>query len=164
MERCALNEADETALEVDRLRVKSTYKYIDQNASDRMDIILAKTIAGLSDYVSETRPDLIIVHGDRVEAMAGAIVGSLNSILAGHIEGGEVSGTIDEIIRYAISNMMNSKDLPSVESAKQKYDIAFETYSLFMYHPVTTALEELAYGFWWKNPVIIGTSGWSEKI
>jgi UDP-N-acetylglucosamine 2-epimerase (hydrolysing) len=168
-----------TALEVDRLGVKSTYKYINQNASDRMDIILAKTIAGLSDYVSETRPDLIIVHGDRVEAMAGAVVGSLNNILVGHIEGGEVSGTIDEIIRHAISkmahahfvcnefarrrliqlgeqessifiigspdlDMMNSKHLPSLESAKQKYDIAFENYALFMYHPVTTALEELA--------------------
>jgi UDP-N-acetylglucosamine 2-epimerase (hydrolysing) len=30
------------------------------------------------------------VHGDRVEALAGATVGALNNVLTGHIEGGEV--------------------------------------------------------------------------
>lgn len=168
-----------TALEVERLGIRTTYKYINQNASDRMDIILAKTIAGLSDYVAETQPDLIIVHGDRVEALAGAMVGSLNNILVGHVEGGEVSGTVDELIRHAVSKMahahfvanqfakqrlmqlgeqessifiigspdldvMNSDALPSLESAKQKYEIDFDRYALLMYHPVTTALESLA--------------------
>ena len=46
---------------------------------------------GFSDYVKENKPDLIIVHGDRVEALAGATVGALNNINVGHIEGGEVS-------------------------------------------------------------------------
>jgi UDP-N-acetylglucosamine 2-epimerase (hydrolysing) len=45
------------------------------------------------------------VHGDRVEALAGASVGALNNILTGHIEGGEVSGTVDESIRHAITKM-----------------------------------------------------------
>jgi UDP-N-acetylglucosamine 2-epimerase (hydrolysing) len=40
-----------------------------------------------------------------VEALAGAIVGALNNILVAHIEGGEVSGTIDELIRHAVSKM-----------------------------------------------------------
>ena len=48
---------------------------------------------------------MIVVHGDRVEALAGAIVGSLNNILVSHIEGGEVSGTIDELIRHAVTKM-----------------------------------------------------------
>lgn len=97
-----------TSIEVERLGIKSTYKYINQNANDSMDIVLSKTIAGLSDYVHEVKPDMIVVHGDRVEAMAGAIVGSLNNILVGHIEGGEVSGTIDELIRHAISKMAHT--------------------------------------------------------
>ena len=65
-----------------------------------MDVILAKTVLGFSDYVKENKPDLIIVHGDRVKALAGATVGSLNNIRVGHIEGGEVSGTVDEVIRH----------------------------------------------------------------
>ena len=50
-------------------------------------------------------PDLIVIHGDRVEALAGAIVGSLNNILVAHVEGGELSGTIDELLRHATSKM-----------------------------------------------------------
>ena len=61
-----------------------------------MDRTLAKTITGFSEYISIQKPDLIVVHGDRVEALAGAIVGSLNNVLVAHIEGGEVSGTINE--------------------------------------------------------------------
>ncbi len=69
----------------------------------RMEINLANVIGAFSAFVRQKRPDMIIVHGDRLEAMAGAIVGAFNNILVGHIEGGEVSGTIDESIRHAIS-------------------------------------------------------------
>ena len=94
-----------TSIEVEKTGFKNIYKYINQNSNDSMDTVLAKTVLGLSDYVKELEPDLIVVHGDRVEAMAGAIVGSLNNILVGHVEGGEVSGTIDELIRHSISKM-----------------------------------------------------------
>jgi len=70
-----------------------------------MDRVLADTIRGLSHYVAEYPVDLIVVHGDRVEALAGAIVGSLNGILVGHIEGGELSGTVDELMRHTITKM-----------------------------------------------------------
>ena len=94
-----------TCMEVENRGYKNIYKFINQNYSDTMDSILAKTIAGLSDYVKEIKPDMIVVHGDRVEAMAGAIVGSLNNILVAHIEGGEVSGTIDDLIRHSVSKL-----------------------------------------------------------
>ena len=94
-----------TANEVIKSGFKSIYKYINQNSSDSMDIVLSKTVHGLSDYVKELRPDMIVVNGDRVEALAGAIVGSLNNILVAHVEGGEVSGTIDELIRHSVTKM-----------------------------------------------------------
>jgi UDP-N-acetylglucosamine 2-epimerase (hydrolysing) len=79
--------------------------FTNHDESDSMDLVLAKTVSGLSGIVRRSRPDLLIVHGDRVEALAGAIVGSLNNILVGHIEGGEVSGTIDELLRHAITKL-----------------------------------------------------------
>jgi UDP-N-acetylglucosamine 2-epimerase (hydrolysing) len=94
-----------TAKEVEKSGFKSIYKYINQNSTDTMDVILSKTILGLSDYVKEIQPDMIVVHGDRVEALAGSIVGALNNILVSHIEGGEVSGTIDELIRHSVTKM-----------------------------------------------------------
>ncbi|MCF7504150.1 UDP-N-acetylglucosamine 2-epimerase [Vibrio sp. L3-7] len=167
-----------TANEVEKAGFKSIYKYINQNGHDSMDIVLAKTISGLSDYVKEIKPDMIVVHGDRVEAMAGAIVGALNNILVAHIEGGEVSGTIDELIRHSVSKMshlhyvanekaksrllqlgekessifvigspdldiMTSNSLPSLKKSKERYDIDYDNYAIFMYHPVTTNLDSL---------------------
>jgi UDP-N-acetylglucosamine 2-epimerase (hydrolysing) len=94
-----------TCTEVELLGIKNIYKFINQSLNDSMDQILAKTIQGLSDFVNENSPDMIIVHGDRVEALAGASVGALNNILVGHVEGGEVSGTVDEIMRHAITKL-----------------------------------------------------------
>jgi len=94
-----------TCEEVERAELGSVHKFINQNVHDGMDQVLAKTISGLSDYVRETTPGLIIVHGDRVEALAGAAVGALNNIMIGHIEGGEVSGTVDELIRHAVTKL-----------------------------------------------------------
>lgn len=94
-----------TCREIERRGYSNMYQYINQNYSDTMDSVLAKTIAGLSDYVKEIKPDMLVVHGDRVEALAGAIVGSLNNVLVAHIEGGEVSGTIDDLIRHSVSKL-----------------------------------------------------------
>ena len=82
-----------------------TKKFINSKKNDTMDIVLSKTINGFSAYVKKIKPDLIMVHGDRVEPLAASIVGTLNNILVGHIEGGERSGTIDEHLRHSISKL-----------------------------------------------------------
>lgn len=64
---------------------------------------LGNTITCLSGYVENIKPDMILVHGDRMDALAGAVVGALHNVLVGHIEGGELSGTLDESTRHAIS-------------------------------------------------------------
>ena len=94
-----------TYKEIEKTVTANIYKYINHVDGDSMDRICAKTVHGLSDYVHELKPDMIVVHGDRVEALAGAIVGSLNNILVTHIEGGELSGTVDELIRHAVSKL-----------------------------------------------------------
>lgn len=96
-----------TIREIYKSGFKDVYAFINQvgSAPSSMDLALATTIQGLSHYVREHRPDLIVVHGDRTEALAGAIVGALNNILVAHIEGGELSGTVDELLRHAISKL-----------------------------------------------------------
>lgn len=94
-----------TYLEIERCGFSNRYKFENFTHETTMDLTLAKTIEGLSSFVKDCNPDLIVIHGDRVEALAGAIVGSLNNILVAHIEGGEVSGTIDELIRHSTSKM-----------------------------------------------------------
>lgn len=105
--------------EVLKAGLTNRYHFINQNENDSMDHILAKTVSGFSDYVKEARPDLIVVHGDRLEALAGAIVGAFNNIRVAHIEGGEISGTIDEIIRHSVSKMSHLHFVAN-ESARRR--------------------------------------------
>ena len=94
-----------TVEEISKSGFKNIFKFINHDIGNDMDKILSKTIEGFSNYLREFDPDLIVVHGDRIEALAGAIVGSLNNVLVAHIEGGELSGTIDELIRHAVSKL-----------------------------------------------------------
>ena len=86
-------------------KIKNMFRFNNQKIGDSMDVILAKTIIGFGNFVKKIKPDLIVIHGDRVETLASAIVGSLNNFKTAHIEGGEVSGTIDEILRHSISKL-----------------------------------------------------------
>jgi UDP-N-acetylglucosamine 2-epimerase (hydrolysing) len=81
----------------------SNFPFVNFAHGDSMAQTLSKTIAGLSDYLSAFPVDFILIHGDRVEALAGAIVGSLMNIRVIHVEGGELSGTVDDSIRHAIT-------------------------------------------------------------
>lgn len=108
-----------TLLEVERCGFSNIHTFQNHTHETTMDLTLAKTIEGLSAYVKECEPDMIVIHGDRVEALAGAIVGSLNNILVSHIEGGEVSGTIDELIRHSTSKMSHIHFV-SNEQAKKR--------------------------------------------
>jgi UDP-N-acetylglucosamine 2-epimerase (hydrolysing) len=94
-----------TVEEIEKCGYKNIYKFINHTTETSMDHTLAKTIEGFSNFIKEIDPDLMVIHGDRIEALAGAIVGSLNNILVAHVEGGEVSGTIDELIRHAVSKL-----------------------------------------------------------
>ena len=91
--------------EIDKDKIKNCYRFNNQSQNKNMDIILANTIKGINKFVSKNPTDLIVVHGDRVESLAGAITGALNNIKVAHIEGGDLSGTVDEIIRHSISKL-----------------------------------------------------------
>ncbi|XP_012987340.2 bifunctional UDP-N-acetylglucosamine 2-epimerase/N-acetylmannosamine kinase isoform X3 [Esox lucius] len=59
----------------------------------------------LPDVLHRLRPDVLVVHGDRFDALALATAAALMNIRILHLEGGEVSGTIDDSIRHAISKL-----------------------------------------------------------
>ena len=108
-----------TKKEVSRMINVEVCEFVNHRRGDPQDFILAKTITGLSDYVYEFVPDLIISHGDRIEALAASIVAATNNILSAHVEGGEVSGTIDEIFRHCNSKL-NTYHFISSEAAKRR--------------------------------------------
>lgn len=111
-----IDKYGKTINEIYKSGFNNIFPFINHDDIIHMDRNLAKTIDGFSHYISEIKPDLIVVHGDRIEAMAGAIVGSLNNILVAHIEGGEVSGTIDELIRHSISKLSHIHLVSNIEA------------------------------------------------
>lgn len=94
-----------TVREIEKAKFRHIYKFINHDRYYQMDLALAHTIDGFAKFIAEYRPDLIVVHGDRIEPLAAAVVGAINNILVAHIEGGEVSGTIDDSLRHAISKL-----------------------------------------------------------
>lgn len=108
-----------TVREIEKYGYDNIYKYINHDSGSSMDITLSRTIEGYANYIRMLQPDLIVVHGDRSEALAGAIVGALNNILVAHIEGGELSGTVDELIRHAVSKLSHTHFVANDEAKKR---------------------------------------------
>ena len=57
----------------------------------------------LPTVLEQLRPDLVLTVGDRFETMATALAAAYMNIPLAHTMGGEVSGTIDESIRHAVT-------------------------------------------------------------
>ena len=108
-----------TLIEIERGNFKNVHAFENHTHETTMDLTLAKTIEGFSSYCKQINPDLIVIHGDRVETLAGAIVGSLNNILVAHIEGGELSGTVDELIRHSVTKLSHIHFVSNHEAAKR---------------------------------------------
>lgn len=100
--------------------------------SENMSVSLGNTVSHLTGYVDNIKPDMIVVHGDRTDALAGAMVGALNNIAVAHIEGGEVSGTIDESIRHAISKFAHLHFVSNEEAKKRIIQLGEDANNTFV--------------------------------
>ena len=109
-----------TVNEIFRSNIKNIFKFKNQKEKNySMTESLSLTINGLINHLKKNKTDLVIIHGDRMEALAGAIVGIFNNIHVGHIEGGEISGTIDESIRHSVSKLSHFHFVSNEQSKKR---------------------------------------------
>lgn len=74
-------------------------------SGSQMSIALGNQIIGFTKILEKDKPDLVLLLGDRGEMLAGAIVSLHLNIPIVHIHGGELSGTVDESVRHAISKL-----------------------------------------------------------
>jgi len=88
----------------DGFKISSKFEMYPKNRMDtgsEMVAGLGKAIIELSKIIEKLNPDIVLSGFDIGANLAAAIVGShLNKIVA-HMEGGEITGTIDESIRHA---------------------------------------------------------------
>jgi len=126
-----LNKYGSTFLEIKKQNYQNIFVFMNQTHTIDTDTILSNTITGFGNFVKEIKPNMIIIHGDRVEALAGALVGSLNNILVSHVEGGELSGNIDEIIRHTITKLSNCHFVANEEAKKRLLQMGESKESIF---------------------------------
>ena len=105
--------------ELEKEKTPNLYKYINHSRNSSMESIMASTLIGFGNYIQEFKPDLVVVHGDRVEALAGALAAGFKNIPVAHIEGGEISGAIDEHLRHAISKVSHIHFVANQEAKKR---------------------------------------------
>ncbi len=83
---------------------------------------MAKSVGfGMVEFASEfqrLKPDIVLVIGDRYEALAATIAAAYMNICIAHIQGGEVSGSIDESARHAITKFAHFH-FPSTERSAE---------------------------------------------
>ncbi|MBG6062967.1 UDP-hydrolyzing UDP-N-acetyl-D-glucosamine 2-epimerase [Flavobacterium sp. CG_9.1] len=76
-------------------------------------------ILELSTVFDNLKPDIVVTVADRFETMATAISASYMNIPLGHIQGGEVTGNIDEKVRHSITKLADYHFVAS-ENAKER--------------------------------------------
>ena len=76
-------------------------------------------ILELSTVFDNLKPDIVVTVADRFETMATAIAASYMNIPLAHIQGGEVTGNIDEKVRHSITKLADYHFVAS-ESAKER--------------------------------------------
>ena len=76
-------------------------------------------ILELSTVFDNLKPDIVVTIADRFETMATAISATYMNIPLAHIQGGEVTGNIDEKVRHSITKLSDYHFVAS-ESAKER--------------------------------------------
>ncbi len=82
---------------------------------------MAKTtglgVLELASVFDQLKPDVVVTIADRYETLATAVAASYMNITLAHVQGGEVSGSIDEKVRHAVTKLA---DIHLVSTAKAK--------------------------------------------
>ena len=115
----------------DGLKVHTVNAIWQEDSKKSMPRFLGIFIQQLTETIEAIKPDVILVMGDRGEMLAGAIVGSYLGIPVAHIHGGEVSATIDEITRHAITKLSHIHFPATKESAKRIIKMGEEPWRVF---------------------------------
>lgn len=77
---------------------------------------LSKNFSKILSYV---KPDLVLLTVDRVETLAAAMSASLMNFPIAHVQGGEVTGTIDESIRHAVTKLSHLHFVANEDAKKR---------------------------------------------
>lgn len=93
---------------------------------------LAIQLQGLIQTVVRVKPDILLVLGDREEAMTTALVGAYMNIPVAHIAGGDrVVGNVDDQIRHAVTKLAHLHFVTNPESKARILRLGEQPFRVF---------------------------------
>lgn len=109
----------EKIIRKDKLSIsKKLYTIIDGDKPITMAKSTAIEISELANLFEDSKPNYVFAIADRFETLSVAVAASYMNIPLIHLQGGEITGSIDESVRHAISKFANIH-FPATELAKK---------------------------------------------
>ncbi len=120
----------------DKLKIKGKIRALinDKNNPASMSKNLGHYIIKVTEILEKVRPDIVLVEGDRGEALAGAIAGVHLGIVVVHMSGGDATegGMVDDSIRHAITKFAHIHFPGTKESAQRIRNMLEEPERIYM--------------------------------
>lgn len=109
---CGMHLMNEFGKSIDEIKndfskIFSINQIFEEDTKESMTYFIGNLIVDLIPIIKDIKPDVLLLLGDRAEMLAGAIVANYLQIPIIHIHGGEVSSTVDDSARHAITKLAN---------------------------------------------------------
>jgi UDP-hydrolysing UDP-N-acetyl-D-glucosamine 2-epimerase len=108
--------ADDGLTEREGVRAEFVYHEIEGDSGLCKALSIGAGVSGYAQAIERQRSDWALVIGDRFEALAAAQAAVYTGRCLVHVQGGEVSGTLDELARHAITKLAHYH-LPATQQA-----------------------------------------------
>ena len=140
----------------DKFKIYETFKFL-PNDDTRFSVAksLGEGVIQFAKIFKKVKPDINLILGDRDEMLASAIAAYHMNIPNAHIHGGDVSGSIDEYSRHAITKISNIH-FAATEKSKRRI-IKMGENPKFVYLTGSTSIDEL------RNNKILSKSQFEKK-
>lgn len=92
---------------------------IDGDNTNAMALTTGVFLTQIGGILQGLKPDIVLIHGDRFEQLGVAIAASYNNIFLAHSECGDVSSSIDDKVRNAVTQL-SDLFFPVTELAKER--------------------------------------------
>ena len=111
---------------------EKVYNVLDGNTSTTMAKTTGLGIMELATAFDNLKPNIVCTIGDRYETMATAIAASYMNIPLCHIQGGEVTGNIDEKVRHAITKLADLHLVANQDAQQRLIKLGEEEDTIFI--------------------------------
>ena len=118
----------------DGFQIHKKFKMFEENDDDSpstMTMGFGKAVIKLTKIIKTLKPDLIFSGFDIGANFAAAVIGAHMNIHVAHLEGGEITGTIDESIRHAISKFAHIHFTSNEQATKRLIKMGESSKNIF---------------------------------